>query len=80
MVVGADSHLDSLREQGPDWVRSQVVHVAQDLVRDGATLNANVLLLDHLDEVGSHDQAKAVTDSLRAEKNRVYQLRVAPLV
>ena len=80
MVVRADRDLDSLREQGPDWMCAQVMHIAEDLVRNGAAFNANVFLLDHLDEVWAHDQAEAVTNSLRAQKDCVMQLRVAARV
>ena len=50
--------------------------VAEKLVGYRAGFNADVLLLDLLDEVWSQGKPKAMSDSLAAKKNGIYKLRV----
>lgn len=55
---------------------SEVVNVAQNMVRDWATLNADVVFLDHLNQLGMLGQVETVTDSLSAEKDSIEQFSV----
>lgn len=53
--------------------------VAEDFVGNWAALDADVLALDDLNEVGVHLKAEAMTDALGAEQDRIVKLRVFPV-
>lgn len=57
-------------------MRAHIMDVAEKLVGYWAGFNADVLLLDLLDEVWSQGKPKAMSDSLAAKKNGIYKLRV----
>lgn len=69
-----------MSEKGSSRMRSHVMVVPENFVRNGTGFNTNVLLLDLLNQVWVHQQASAVADSLSTEENSVIQLGVCALV
>ena len=57
-------------------MRAHVMDVAEKLVGYWAGFNADVLLLDLLDEVWPQGEPKAMSDSLASKKNGICQLGV----
>ena len=64
VIVLTDRNFHAMGQQRPRWMRSHVVNIPEKLVRDGASFDANVLLLDLINEVWMHGKPKAVSDSL----------------
>eukprot|EP00354_Favella_ehrenbergii_P000365 CAMPEP_0170473824 /NCGR_PEP_ID=MMETSP0123-20130129/15668_1 /TAXON_ID=182087 /ORGANISM="Favella ehrenbergii, Strain Fehren 1" /LENGTH=127 /DNA_ID=CAMNT_0010743107 /DNA_START=264 /DNA_END=647 /DNA_ORIENTATION=- len=54
--------------------------IAQDFIGGRARLDANVVFLDKLEQVWSHEQAEAVADALRSKQDGIVQFRVAALI
>ena len=80
LIIRADRNLYAMGKQGACRVRSQVVHVAENLVRDEACFNADVLSLHSLHQVRVHGQAKPMTYPLGAEEDSIDDLSVRALV
>jgi len=62
--------------QGACGVRTQVMHNAENFVRHGACLNADILLLHLFHQVWMHDQVKPMANSLGAQQDSIEELRV----
>jgi len=59
---------------------SQIVYVAQDVVGNGAALNADVVFFHHLDKFGMFGQVETVTNPFSAEDNSIEELSVVAAV
>ena len=57
-------------------MRSQIVNITKNLVRDGAAFDANVVLLDLLDEIWVHGETEAMADTLRIKEDGIIKLSV----
>ena len=57
-------------------MRSQIVNITKNLVRYGAAFNANVVLLDLLDEIWVHGKTEAMADTLGIKEDGIIQLSV----
>ena len=76
MIVWVDRDFDAVGQERPCWMRARIMNVAEKLVRNRAGFNADVLLLDLLDQVWMHDEIEAMSDSLGAEKNGICKLGI----
>lgn len=75
-VVGVDCAGHILGQQAVDGVAADAGGEAEDLVGDGADLDADIALLHHPHDARVARQGKAVADALRAQDQRVDEVAV----
>lgn len=71
MVIRVDRNLDALGKKRSCRVSPQIINITKNLVRNRTGLDADVFIFDLLNEIWVHGEAKAVTNTLRAEKNGI---------
>jgi len=59
------------------WMVAHVQHIAEDEITHGATLEADLFVLDHLDEAGMVRQVEAVANPLGTKKHCIIKLLIA---
>lgn len=76
LVIGAQCHFDSLGDQTTNWVASQIFGVAKHQITDRAALQADIFLLDQLNEFRVFSESKSVSDSPWSEQNCVIKFDI----
>lgn len=75
-IIRADGARHIVGQQAVDGVAAHAGREAEDLVGDGADLDADAALLHLVHDVGVARQGEAVADALRAEQQRVEEVAV----